>query len=125
MADCVSNDKVSHLPIPICNEEIWPRPKKFLIANGKWPGEGPLVQTSGITAPRLSSPISTLADRVGCSGPHAASIRPPVGRNRGRLQNPAKARLLFLLSGFLEERAAPENKETQTWHLRQAPISTV
>ena len=70
------------------------------------------MQTGEITAPRLSSPISTLADRVGRSGSHPPPIEAPVGRNRGRLQNPAKdRRLLFLLSGFVEERPPYENKE--------------
>ena len=64
------------------------------------------MQTADITAPRLSSPISTLADRVGRSGSHAASIRPPVGRNRGRLQNPAKARLVVIIIRLCRGEAA-------------------
>ena len=38
-----------------------------------------------------------LADRVGCSGSHPLSIEALVGRNQGRLQNPAKARLVVII----------------------------
>jgi len=92
--------------VPILIEAILPLNKKFLIANGKCPGEGPLVQTGKITAPRLSSPFNALADRVGRSGSHPPSIEAPVGQNRGRLQNPAKARLVVIIIRLCRGEAA-------------------
>ena len=118
MANCVSYDKVSQQPcqlasanvsqvqVPFCNEDKSPRPDKIQIANDKCLGEGPLVQTGQITAPRLSSPFNALADRVDRSGSHPPSIEAPVGQNRGRLQNPAKARLVIIVIRLCRGEAA-------------------
>ena len=53
--------------------------------------------TSRITESLLSSHFNALADCVGRSESHPLSIEAPVGRNRGRLQNPAKALLVAII----------------------------
>ena len=54
-----------------------------------------------------------LADLVGRSGSHPPSIETPVGRNRGRLQNPAKARLVVIIIRLCRGESRPEKQGTK------------
>ena len=90
--------------VPILIEAILVLNKKFLIANSKCPGEGPLVQTDQLTAPRLSSPFNALADRVGRSGTYPPSIEARWVKIEVDFKIRLKLGLLLLLSGFVAER---------------------
>ena len=51
-----------------------------------------------------------LADHFGRSGSHPPSIETPVGRNQGRLQNPATARLVVVIIWLCRGESRPEKQ---------------